>query len=66
MGRCAALMCALRDEGVVRRSSFFQSIETTRQRRLGVPAHVVQHEDVLILRNPGSESSSRGEEGASC
>ncbi|WP_017623451.1 TRM11 family SAM-dependent methyltransferase [Nocardiopsis chromatogenes] len=63
VGRCAALMCALREEGVVRRTSFFQSIETARQRRLGLPAHVVQHEDALILQNPGSH---QGEEGASC
>ncbi|MFC7742052.1 hypothetical protein ACFQXA_15545 [Nocardiopsis composta] len=61
VGRCAALMCALRDGEVVGRTSFFQSIETARLRGTGLPAHVIQHEDVLVLRNP--EQDKPGSEG---
>ncbi|GAA4943153.1 hypothetical protein GCM10023224_27270 [Streptomonospora halophila] len=56
VGRCAALMCALRDGGTVARSSFFASLEASRLRRRGAAAHVVQHEDALILRNPAEEA----------
>lgn len=51
--RCVALLCALRDGGLVSRSSFFQVIETRRLRRLGLPVQVIQHEDVLVFTNPG-------------
>jgi SAM-dependent methyltransferase len=52
VGRCAALLCALRDGGVVSRTSFFQTVETRRLRDAGTAAHVIQHEDVLIFQNP--------------
>ena len=55
--RCVALLCGLRDGGLVSRASFFQMVETKRLRAHGVPVHVISHEDVLILTNP--ESSSR-------
>ncbi|GAB3444542.1 hypothetical protein GCM10027570_13920 [Streptomonospora sediminis] len=55
VGRCAALICALRDGETVARSSFFASLEASRLRRRGAAAHVVQHEDALILRNPATE-----------
>ncbi|GAA4899385.1 TRM11 family SAM-dependent methyltransferase [Streptomonospora salina] len=55
VGRCAALMCALRDGTTVARSSFFASLETSRLRRRDAAAHVIQHEDALILRNPTEE-----------
>ncbi|WP_245646050.1 TRM11 family SAM-dependent methyltransferase [Nocardiopsis trehalosi] len=52
VGRCVALLCALRDGGVVSRTSFFQAVETRRLRDAGTAAHVIQHEDVLIFQNP--------------
>lgn len=51
--RCAALLCALKDDEIVSRTSFFQLIETRRLRASGWPVHVVQHEDVLVFANPG-------------
>ncbi|MBV2366002.1 TRM11 family SAM-dependent methyltransferase [Streptomonospora nanhaiensis] len=56
VGRCAALLCALRQGHVVARSSFFASLETARLRSKGIAAHIIQHEDVLILRNPTGEA----------
>ncbi|PSK96130.1 DNA methylase [Murinocardiopsis flavida] len=58
--RCAALLCALRGEGLVGRASFFQMIETRRLRERGLPAHVIQHEDVLVLANPGGGAAVSG------
>ncbi|GAA2011213.1 hypothetical protein GCM10009799_44340 [Nocardiopsis rhodophaea] len=51
--KCVALLCALRDGGVVSRASFFQLIETQRLRAKGLGVQVIQHEDVLIFINPG-------------
>lgn len=55
--RCAALLCALRDGGVVSRTSFFQLIETRRLRSSGWPVHVIQHEDALVFANPTADHS---------
>ncbi|WP_236568041.1 DNA methyltransferase [Nocardiopsis sp. FR6] len=50
--RCAALLCAVKEGEVVSRTSFFQLIETKRLRKVGMPVHVIQHEDALVFTNP--------------
>jgi SAM-dependent methyltransferase len=49
--RAAALLARVTDTGqIVARGSFFQRSFITRQRRAGLPLHLICHEDVLILR----------------
>ncbi|SEG26966.1 DNA methylase [Thermomonospora echinospora] len=48
--RFAALLCGLRDGGLVTRASFFQMLETHRVRERGMPACVTAHEDLLIFQ----------------
>jgi hypothetical protein len=50
--RLAALICGLRDGGLVTRASFFAQLETRRLRERDLPAHVIAHEDLLIFRKP--------------
>lgn len=56
--RCVALLAGIRDSDLVTRASFFQLLETRRLRHAGIPAHVVAHEDVLVLRKPPDPRSS--------
>ncbi|GAA4132267.1 TRM11 family SAM-dependent methyltransferase [Actinomadura keratinilytica] len=59
-GRFAALLCGLRNGGLVTRASFFQMLETRRVRERGLPACVTAHEDLLVFQPvrdlPGSMS----------
>ncbi|MBA9003091.1 TRM11 family SAM-dependent methyltransferase [Thermomonospora cellulosilytica] len=58
--RFAALLCGLRDGGLVTRASFFQNLETRRARERGVPACITAHEDLLIFQ-PVADSQGDGE-----
>lgn len=49
--RCVGLLAGLRDGQLVPRSSFFQLDYVRKLRERGVPAWVIAHEDVLILRS---------------
>ncbi|WP_460366527.1 TRM11 family SAM-dependent methyltransferase [Actinocorallia lasiicapitis] len=51
--RLVALLCGLRDGGLVNRASFFQMLETRRQREKGVAAAASAHEDLLVFTSPG-------------
>src|SRR5207248_8174613 len=48
--RCVGLLAGLRDGKLVPRSSFFQLDYVRKLRDRGVPAWVIAHEDVLVLR----------------
>lgn len=48
--RCVGLLAGLRDGRLVPRSSFFQLDHVRKLRDCGVPAWVIAHEDILILR----------------
>ncbi|WP_231104862.1 TRM11 family SAM-dependent methyltransferase [Haloechinothrix halophila] len=50
--RCVALLAGLRDGRLIPRASFFQLGYIRKLRARGVPAHVIAHEDVLILTTP--------------
>lgn len=52
-----ALHAAVRDGGLVARPSFWQLAATRAAHRRGEPAHLVVHEDVLLLRVPASGGS---------
>jgi hypothetical protein len=47
--RCVALLAAVRDGRLVARPSFFQLQQVRRARALGVPMHLIAHEDVIIF-----------------
>ncbi len=47
--RCIALLSAVRDGRLVARPSFFQLQQVRKARALGVPMHLIAHEDVLVL-----------------
>lgn len=51
--RNIALLCALRDDQLVARASFFQLDYVRKARRRGMPLSVIAHEDVIVLRKPG-------------
>lgn len=48
--RLVALLCGIRGDRLVPRPSFFQMLEIRKARAAGTPAHLVAHEDVLVLR----------------
>ncbi|GAA5119648.1 TRM11 family SAM-dependent methyltransferase [Haloechinothrix salitolerans] len=48
--RCVGLLAGLRDGKLVPRSSFFQLDYVRKLRDRGVPAWVIAHEDILVLR----------------
>jgi tRNA G10 N-methylase Trm11 len=48
-----ALLCAVRDDRLIARPSFWQIAQTRRARAAGQPAHLVAHEDVLVFTAPG-------------
>ncbi|MED7928856.1 DNA methyltransferase [Nonomuraea sp. LP-02] len=53
--RLVALLCGLRDGGLVNRASFFQMLETWRGREKGQPVCAAAHEDLLVLRKEGDQ-----------
>jgi hypothetical protein len=58
--RCVGLLAGLRDGKLVPRSSFFQLDYVRKLRDRGVPAWVIAHEDILVLR-AGRAAVSPGE-----
>ncbi|WP_378733314.1 TRM11 family SAM-dependent methyltransferase [Nocardia brasiliensis] len=56
--RCVALLGRLADGEFIARSSFFQRDFVVKQRRTGLPAHLIAHEDVLVFRRRIAETSS--------
>ncbi|WP_280381796.1 TRM11 family SAM-dependent methyltransferase [Nocardia wallacei] len=48
--RCVALLGRLTDGDLVARSSFFQRDFIVKQRRAGLPMHLIAHEDVIVLQ----------------
>jgi hypothetical protein len=48
--RCVALLGRLADGDLVARSSFFQRDFIVKQRRAGLPMHLIAHEDVIVLQ----------------
>jgi modification methylase len=58
--RCVALLAGIRDGRLVPRSSFFQLDYIRKLRDRGVPAWVIAHEDVLILRRSPNVHATAG------
>jgi hypothetical protein len=58
--RCIALLAAVRDGHLVARPSFFQLQQVRRARKLGVPMHLIAHEDVVILAKPWPAGRTHG------
>ncbi|WP_228541293.1 TRM11 family methyltransferase [Nocardia sp. XZ_19_369] len=56
--RCVALLGRLADGELIARSSFFQRDFVVKQRRTGLPTHLIAHEDVLVFRRRFTETSS--------
>ncbi|WP_082032329.1 TRM11 family SAM-dependent methyltransferase [Nocardia vulneris] len=56
--RCVALLGRLADGEFIARSSFFQRDFVVKQRRTGLPTHLIAHEDVLIFRRRLTGTSS--------
>ncbi|WP_338767916.1 DNA methyltransferase [Nocardia vulneris] len=56
--RCVALLGRLTDGELVARSSFFQRDFVVKQRASGLPIHLIAHEDVVILRKPGTSRNT--------
>jgi len=54
--RLVALLCGLRDGGLVNRASFFQMLEAWRGQEKGRAVCAAAHEDLLILRKRGGEA----------
>jgi hypothetical protein len=53
--RCIALLARVNGSGLITRPSLFQLTAVRNARAAGVPLHVIAHEDVLVLRKPGSD-----------
>ncbi|WP_084526400.1 TRM11 family SAM-dependent methyltransferase [Nocardia vaccinii] len=58
--RCAALLGRLADGDLVARSSFFQRDFIVKQRRAGLPMHLIAHEDVIILQKRDGAGNTLG------
>jgi modification methylase len=54
--RCAALLAAVRGDQIIHRASMFAILAARRSRARGIPVSVIAHEDVLVLRKPGTEA----------
>ncbi len=56
--RCIAMLAAVRDGTIIHRASMFGLMGVRRARAAGIPAALVAHEDVYVLRRPFSAASS--------
>lgn len=56
--RCVALLAAVRDGRIVSRASMFALMAARRARADGIPVSLIAHEDVIVLRKPGSTADS--------
>jgi hypothetical protein len=61
--RCVALLAGIHGSRLIARPSFFQLDNTRKARAQGKPWHLIAHEDLVVLREPGTCSSS-GKPGA--
>ena len=59
--RCVALLARVADDHLVARGSFFAREGIRKHRRAGLPAHLITHEDVLVLRKPEIHSRTENE-----
>lgn len=57
--RCVALLARAADEHLVARGSFFAREGIRKHRCAGLPAHLIAHEDVLVLQLPKNSSRSQ-------
>ncbi len=62
--RCVALLAAIRDGHLIARPSFFQLHAARKTRAAGTPAHLIAHEDVIVLTKPPSSASSGKSKGS--
>ncbi|MCX5206923.1 DNA methyltransferase [Streptomyces sp. NBC_00237] len=60
--RNVALLAGIRHGQLIARPSFFQMTNTRDARNRGIPLHVVQHEDVLVLTKPGAPTQPKPSE----
>ncbi|MFI7189938.1 TRM11 family SAM-dependent methyltransferase [Nocardia nova] len=61
--RCAALLGRLADGDLVARSSFFQRDFIVKNRRAGLPMHLIAHEDVIILQKRANSQNTLEDNG---
>lgn len=61
--RCVALLGRLSDGDLVARSSFFQRDFIVKNRRAGLPMHLIAHEDVIILQKRESTQNTSSHNG---
>ncbi|WP_432850618.1 TRM11 family SAM-dependent methyltransferase [Amycolatopsis sp. CA-161197] len=54
--RCVALLARVAEKDLIARGSFFQRDFIRKQRELGLPLHLIAHEDVIVLRRPRTSS----------
>ena len=55
--RCVALLARATDTELIARGSFFQRDFIRKQRDNGLPLHLITHEDVLVFREPASDTA---------
>lgn len=55
--RCVALLGRLAEDDIIARSSFFQRDFIVKNRRGGLPVHLIAHEDVIVLERRDSADS---------
>ena len=60
--RCVALLGRVAEHDFVARGSFFQRDFLRKQREVGLPLHLIAHEDVLVFRTPLRPSRSAAAE----
>ncbi|GAA5141784.1 TRM11 family SAM-dependent methyltransferase [Pseudonocardia adelaidensis] len=57
--RCVALLGRITEHGhLVAQGSFFQRDFITKQRRAGLPLHLIAHEDVIVLAKPATTAAA--------
>ncbi|MEU1984422.1 DNA methyltransferase [Nocardia sp. NPDC019395] len=56
--RCVALLGRLADDDLIARSSFFQRDFIVKNRRGGLPVHLIAHEDVIVLQRRQDSASA--------
>ncbi|MBF6215778.1 site-specific DNA-methyltransferase [Nocardia puris] len=55
--RCVALLGRLAEDDIIARSSFFQRDFIVKNRRGGLPVHLIAHEDVIVLQRRDAPES---------
>lgn len=57
--RCVALLSRVAETALVARGSFFQRDFIRKQREVGLPLHLIAHEDVIVLRSANESHRER-------